>query len=144
MRPRTRALFWASLLGPLLAGCSSAPVTSEFGDIAFAPTSLVTRRSLECKDPHSIRDFKDYVLADLNPDPHGVERWAVCLCGDAARRAGVNAHRPPPAEAALAAPSYDVHSRDESLAHIRDWFKGNLPITEAQAARLTDCVYGKE
>ena len=44
----------------------------------------------------------------------------------------------------MAAPSYDVNSRDESLAEIRDWFKGNLPITEAQAAKLADCLYGKE
>jgi len=99
---------------------------------------------LECKDPRSIRDFKDYVLSNVDPEPSEVERWAVCLCGKAARQAGVNALRPSPAEAALAAPSYDVNSRDESLAEIRDWFKGNLPITEAQAAKLADCLYGKE
>ena len=144
MRPRTKGLLWASLLAPLLAGCSSAPVASEFGDAAVAPHGRVTRRSLECQDPRSIRDFKDYVLSDVNPDSDEVERWAVCLCGIAARQAGVNAHRPPPAEAALAVPFYDANIRDGSLDQIRDWFKGNLPITEAQAAKLTDCLYGKE
>jgi hypothetical protein len=104
----------------------------------------VTRRPLECKDPRSIRDFKDFVFAEVRPDPDEIERWAVCLCEGAAHQAGVNAHRPSPAEAALDAPSFDVSSRDESRARIRDWFKGNLPITEAQAAKLTDCLYGKE
>ena len=127
-----------------MAGCSSAPVTSEFGDAALPNPSGVARRSLECKDPHSVRDFKDYVLSEVDPDPDEVEQWAVCLCGNAARQAGVNAHRPPPADAALAAPTYDVSSRDESLAQIRDWFKGNLPIADAQAAKLADCLYGKE
>ena len=144
MRPRTRDILWVSLLGPLLAGCSSAPVTSEFGDAALAPTSRVTRRPLECKDPRSIRDFKDYALSDVNPDSDEVESWAVCLCGIAARQAGVNARRPTPAESPLAAPNYDMRSRQDSLAQIAEWFKENLPITEAQAAKLADCRYGKE
>jgi hypothetical protein len=142
MRLRMRDIIWVSLLGPLLGGCSSAPVTSEFGDAA--PSGRGALRSLQCKDPRSIRDFKDYLLSDVSPDPAEVERWAVCLCGVAARQAGVNARRPHPAEVALAAPSYDVRSRDSSLADIRDWLKGNLPITEAQAAKLADCLYGKE
>jgi hypothetical protein len=141
---RTRDILWASLLLPFLAGCSSAPVASEFGDASYAPSSQPERRPLDCKDPRSIRDFKDYVLADVNPDFDEVESWAVCLCGRVARRAGVNAHRPRPVEVALATPSYDVRSREESLAEIQDWFKGNLPITEEQAAKLADCLYGKE
>ncbi len=110
----------------------------------FASSNRVTRRPLVCQDPRSIRDFKDYVFAKVNPDPDEVESWAVCLCGAAARQAGVNAHRPIPLEDALAAPSYDVNGRDESLAEIRDWFKGSLPITKAQAVKLADCLYGKE
>jgi hypothetical protein len=99
---------------------------------------------LECKEPQSIRDFKDYVFADVNPDSDEVERWAGCLCGNAARQAGVNEHRPPPVEEALAVPSYDARSREASLAQIHEWFKGNLPITEAQSTQLADCIYGKE
>lgn len=84
------------------------------------------------------------MLSEVDPEPDDVEHWAVCLCGKAARQAGVNAHRPPPVEAALVAPTYDVNSRDDSLAQIRDWLKGSLPINDAQAAKLTDCLYGKE
>ncbi len=144
MRPRLLVIGWLSILGSLLGGCSSAPLVSEFGDAMPASSDRGTRRPLECKDPRAIRGFKDYLLSEVTPDPDGVERWAVCLCGGAARQAGVNAHRPPPAEVALPTPSYDVRSRDASLAEIRDWFKGNLPITDAQAAKLADCLYGKE
>ncbi|MCX5797926.1 MAG: hypothetical protein NTY77_20740 [Elusimicrobia bacterium] len=144
MKIRLRCLLWALALAPGFSSCSTEPVTSEFGDAASARAGRVTRRSLRCGDPRSIRDFKDYLLASVNPDPYEVERWALCLCGDAARQAGVNGRRPLPAQAALAAPAYDVNSRDESVAQIRDWFKGNLPITEAQAAKMTDCLYGKE
>jgi len=104
----------------------------------------VTRRPLVCKDARSIRDFKDYALAEVNPEPDEVERWAVCLCGVASRQAGVNARRPRPAEAPLTAPSYDVHSQEGSLAQIQEWLKGALPLTEEQAAKLADCLYIKE
>jgi len=131
-------------LGPLLAGCSMAPVPSEFGDTAVARSRRETKNRLNCKDPRSIRDFKDYVLADVNPDADEVERWALCLCGDASRNAGVNGIRPRPTEAIPVFPAYDVGSPDQSLSRIRDWLKGSLPITEAQAAKLADCLYGRQ
>ncbi|MDD5629860.1 MAG: hypothetical protein PHU21_12395, partial [Elusimicrobia bacterium] len=144
MKTRWRRLLWALALAPGLAGCSTEPVASEFGDAAPARPRPVQKRALNCRDEGSIRDFKDFLLARVTPDPFEVERWAFCLCADAAREAGVNAVRPAPAQFGLAAPTYDVHRRDESLAQIRDWFKGTLPISAAQAAKLTDCVYGKE
>ena len=132
-----------AFLPALLAGCSTAPVPSEFGDAAVARSRPVVKKRLNCKDERSIRDFKDYVLADVNPDADEVERWTVCICGDAARRAGINGVRPRPTEIIPAFPAYDLGSPDQSLSNIREWFKGNIPVTEAQAAKLTECLYGK-
>jgi hypothetical protein len=101
------------------------------------------KKRLNCKDERSIRGFKDYVLADVNPDANEVEHWAVCVCGDAARKAGVNGVRPRPTEIIPAFPAYDMSSPDQSLANIRDWFKGSIPVTEAQAAKLTECLYAR-
>ena len=144
MRLRTRGFLMAALFGALLYGCSTAPVPSEFGDAAAARARPVVKKSLNCKDERSIRDFKDYVLADVNPDPDEVERWALCVCGDASRKAGVNGVRPRPTEIIPAFPAYDLSGPDQSLANIRDWFKGNLPVSEAQAAKLADCLYGRQ
>jgi hypothetical protein len=130
-------------LPAILAGCSAAPVASEFGDEPAARARPVVRSRLNCKDERSIRDFKDFAFAEVQPDPDEVERWALCLCGDASRKAGVNGIRPRPARGVSGFPAYDLSRPDQSLAKIRDWLKAHLPLTEAQAARLTDCLYGR-
>jgi hypothetical protein len=120
-----------------------APVPSEFGEVPAARARPVVRSRLNCKDERSIRDFKDFALAEAQPDPDEVERWTLCLCGDASRKAGVNGIRPRPAEAVSGFPAYDLSRPDQSLAKIRDWFKAHLPLTGAQAVKLTDCLYGR-
>lgn len=131
------------LLLTLTAGCATAPVPSEFGDTEPQRARPVVKRRLDCRDERSIRDFKDFTLAEVQPDPDEVERWALCLCGDAARRAGVNGIRPQPTSGVSGFPSYDLSRPDQSLAMIRDWFKAHLPVSGAQAGKLTDCLYGR-
>ena len=126
---------------PLLAGCATTPVASEFGDNPPVQTGSASVHPLDCGNPHSIKDFKDFVLHNLDSDPSVGEKWAVCVCGGAARSAGVNPRRPVPAEAVATVPAYDTSNPDESMALIRDWLKINLPLTEAQVTKLSDCLY---
>ncbi|MBI5239900.1 MAG: hypothetical protein HY926_05470 [Elusimicrobia bacterium] len=142
LETRLGVLILGGLL-PLLAGCSTAPVPSEFGDVPAPRVRPVVKKRLNCRDERSIRDFKDFTLSEVQGDADEVERWALCLCGDASRRAGVNGIRPRPADGASGFPSYDLSRPEQSLAGIRDWLKAHLPLDEAQAARLAECLYGR-
>ena len=143
MRLRLLIISGMAILSAFPTGCSTVPVPSEFGEAALARSSPSIPDSLNCKEPRSIRDFKDFVMGGAGLDSGEVERWIVCLCGNAARALG-DAHQPASMLSVSPYPAYDADNPAQSLAQMRAWSKSNLPISDTQAARLAECLYGNQ
>lgn len=107
------------------------------------PSKPETEQTLDCSDPQDIRDFKDAILATLDPDARSAEMDARCLCGKAAGRAGRNTPAPPKPRSVPAFPPFDSDDPAASMEKAKDWYLRHLPVNGAQAAQLAWCAYGK-
>lgn len=114
------------------------------GGTDYAPPEKRERRPLNCADPQSIRDFKDVVLGDLGWGSSGngkgePDKWARCLCGGAADKAGFNRPAPPEPNSAIAMPACGHEDPQGTLRKHIQWFKTYLPISVEQANTLARC-----
>jgi len=98
--------------------------------------------ALNCKDPQSIRDFKDVILGKMRgvqpKNQQEASEWARAICGKAADAAGFNNPLPPEPRSVPMSPAVgDDWTRDHCAKVYADlYLKPNLPITEKQALKL--------
>ena len=104
------------------------------------------RKSLQCEDAASIRDFKAAAVEDSGWSHEFADEWARCACPKTADAAGWPNPRPKLPEGwsgALPAINPSDHSRDvERLADEFFLFKKRpLPISRKQAYQIAKCWY---
>lgn len=109
----------------------------------LVPDKPKPKQALSCSDPQSIRDFKDVILAELNPEAKWADSDARCVCGKAADKAGRNKPPPPQPTSVPKFPGFDAKIPDASMKEAKAWYKQYLPVNDAQAAKLAQCAYGE-
>jgi hypothetical protein len=138
--------------GPRIRGRS--PRGSRGGRLSSALP--MPPRPLDCSDRSSILAFKRYAWWEFYAgEAHGVytaDRWATCVCGNAAQAAGRPAAPPKRSGARMqnACPTFVVgpvsQARHDSFMEVflpaAKHYHKYLPLSREQAIKMTECVCG--
>jgi hypothetical protein len=103
-------------------------------------------QKLDCRQPEAIREFKTRVLTEVNPTAGVDEKWAECLCGPLAKRAGPGSGRgeAPSGEPQKGFPGFPAWNKRDpqgSLERQKQFFVDRLGVDGEQAEILVECVW---
>ena len=98
---------------------------------------------VDCRSPESIRSFKSAVARDANPTAGVEDKWARCLCGEAADPV-VRAREPDETRGYPAFPAFNSNDAKGSVEREARFFQQHLPVDRPQALLLVNCVWNKD